>query len=87
METLRFNLKLCKAGEISLRNLPLKKGDDVEVMVIYDQKKSSGKKTTASRLLKTDTVGLWANRKDIPDSIGFARSLRQKAQTRGLLII
>jgi len=82
MEALRFNLKLCKSGEISLRNLPLRKGDDVEVMVIYDHKKTPPKKSTAARLLKTDAVGLWADRKDIRDSIRFARSLRQKAQQR-----
>ena len=84
MEALRFNLKLIKKGQIFLQNLPLKKGEDVEVMVIYEHKKKSLKKSAASAILKSELIGLWSKRKDIGDSIAFARALRQQAQSRGL---
>lgn len=34
-------------------------------------------------LLKSKLVGMWANRKDIGDSVEFARKLRNQAQSRG----
>ncbi|MEW5988335.1 MAG: hypothetical protein AB1791_17025 [Chloroflexota bacterium] len=37
---------------------------------------------TANDLLQSGLVGLWADRQDIPDSVSFARQLRQQAEHR-----
>lgn len=37
---------------------------------------------TASDLLQSELVGLWADRSDIGDSVSFARQLRQQAEHR-----
>ncbi len=38
---------------------------------------------TGKELLNSRLVGMWAKRKDIGDSITFARKLRDQAQSRG----
>ncbi|HLO14927.1 MAG TPA: hypothetical protein VK206_08860 [Anaerolineales bacterium] len=38
---------------------------------------------TGKDLLNSRLVGMWAKRKDIGDSITFARKLRDQAQSRG----
>ena len=38
---------------------------------------------TARDLLQSGLVGLWADRKDIEDSLTFARRLRKQAEQRG----
>jgi predicted DNA-binding antitoxin AbrB/MazE fold protein len=44
---------------------------------------SDAKRTlSASDLLRSDLVGLWAERTDISESREFARRLREQAQTR-----
>jgi hypothetical protein len=40
------------------------------------------KELTASDLLQSDLVGLWADREDIGDSVQFARKLREQAEHR-----
>jgi len=37
---------------------------------------------TASDLLQSNLVGMWANRKEISDSLEFARQLRHTAEHR-----
>jgi hypothetical protein len=37
---------------------------------------------TAAELLDSGVVGIWADRKDIGDSVEYARQLRQRAQQR-----
>lgn len=41
------------------------------------------KPLTGKLMLKSRLVGMWAKRKDIGDSIAFARKLRAQAQSRG----
>ena len=41
------------------------------------------KPLTGKDLLKSGLVGMWAKRKDIGDSVAFARKLRAQAQSRG----
>jgi hypothetical protein len=41
------------------------------------------KPLTGRDLLKSGLVGMWSNRKDIGDSVTFARKLRTQAQSRG----
>jgi len=38
---------------------------------------------TAGDLLASDPLGVWAHRKDVGDSLKFARSLRRRAEHRG----
>jgi hypothetical protein len=41
------------------------------------------KPLTGKDLLNSGLVGMWAKRKDIGDSVAFARNLRAQAQSRG----
>ena len=41
------------------------------------------KPLTGKVMLKSNLVGMWAKRKDIDDSVAFARKLRAQAQSRG----
>ena len=41
------------------------------------------KPLTGKMMLKSGLVGMWAKRKDIGDSVAFARKLRAQAQSRG----
>ena len=43
---------------------------------------SSAKPRTAQDMLQSELVGLWADRDDITDSLGFARQLRRQAEYR-----
>ena len=44
---------------------------------------STEKPMTGADLLKSGLVGMWAKRKNIGDSLEFARDLRKKAEKRG----
>ena len=41
------------------------------------------KQLTARELARSNVVGLWADRRDIGDSVAFARRLRKQAESRG----
>ena len=72
-----------KDGELVVKNLPCKKGQTVEMILIV-QPRSNGKKhrMTAKALLRSQLVGLWSERRNIKDSPAYARMLRTKAQRR-----
>lgn len=55
-----------------------------EVQVTVEPAPSAGKQRamSASDLLHSGLVGMWADRTDIGDSREFARRLREQAQTR-----
>jgi hypothetical protein len=53
-----------------------------EVRVTVEAVPPAGKMMTASDLLDSDLVGMWAERTDIGDSREFARRLREQAQSR-----
>jgi type III secretory pathway lipoprotein EscJ len=82
MEAIKINKIIEKDGEISLKDLPVKKGQHVEMVILL---KSSGKPKkrfmTARDLLNSDLIGMWKDR-DIKDSVAYARQLREEAQTR-----
>ncbi len=44
------------------------------------------KPITGRDLLKSGVAGMWAGRKDIGDSLEYARRLRAQAQTRGRVL-
>jgi hypothetical protein len=71
-------------GLVSLRSRKLKAGTRAEVIVLVEAAETTAEKSmTGADLLKSGLVGIWAERKDIGNSLEFARQLRQKAEKRG----
>ena len=50
---------------------------------LIERVRQVNKPLTGKEMLKSRLVGMWAKRKDIGDSIAFARRLRAQAQYRG----
>jgi hypothetical protein len=83
MQELHLQKVVEKSGELFLKDLPFKKGQNLDLIVFPHSAKTNGKKKlTAAELLNSELVGLWKNRNDIDDSVSFARTLREKAQKR-----
>ncbi len=83
MEAIRLHQVVEKDGELIVTDLPCKKGEAVEVIILTE----SGAETprfsrTAKQLRDSALVGLWKDRQDIGASSVFARQLRGKAQRR-----
>lgn len=49
---------------------------------LIERVRQVNKPMTGKDLLKSGLVGMWAKRKDLGDSVPFARKLRSQAQTR-----
>lgn len=49
---------------------------------LIERARRGNRPMTGRDLLKSGVVGMWANRKDITDSVEYARNLRAQAQTR-----
>ncbi len=82
MEAIRFHKIIEKDGEISLKDLPVKKGQQVEMVILLENSDKTQKKyMTAKDLLNSGLAGLWKDR-DIKDSVAYARELREQAQNR-----
>jgi hypothetical protein len=83
----RQKVTVKQGGVINFRSQTLKAGDIAEVIVLVenDAKKAKGKIVTAADMLQSDLFGLWADRKDINDSLEYARSLRKQAEHRGAI--
>jgi hypothetical protein len=72
-----------KDGEIVITDLPCKKGQAVEMIILLEPMAVSGhSQSTARHLLQSELVGLWKDRQDIEDSATYARQLREQAQRR-----
>lgn len=82
MSAVRKHAVVEQDGELVIRDLPYKKGDRVEVIVLGEEQAAERKGMTAGEFLKSPLVGLWADRTDIGDSSEFARDLREKGQRR-----
>ncbi len=82
MEAIRVRQTLSRNGELTLRNLPILKGQDVEVLLLFPPIKIKPSHLTARTLLNSELIGLWKDRADIDDNLKFARLLRKKAQKR-----
>lgn len=83
MEAVRLHRILEKDGELLITDLPCKKGQPVEIIVLPEPPTlSQPPRLTAKQLLESDVVGLWQDREDITDSAAFARHLREHAQQR-----
>jgi len=82
MEAIRINKLVEKDGEISLTDLPVRKGQQVEMVILLKTPDKPKKKImTARDLLNSDLIGMWKDR-DIKDSVAYARQLREQAQNR-----
>jgi hypothetical protein len=83
METIRRQQTIQKKGELTIRNLPVEAGQQVEVLLLISTPEQSSKpRLTARQLLESGLIGLWQDRQDISDSAAYARQLREKAQQR-----
>ena len=83
MEAIRIRTVVKKDGEILVTKLPYKRGQRVEMILLAESSvgtEHSGLK--ASRLLRSEIIGLWKDREDIEDSVVYARQLREQAQRR-----
>lgn len=83
MNAIRLHKVLEHDGELVLTGLPYRKGQKIELIVlseILDQ--AQPPLLTADKLLHSEIVGLWKERKDIVDSSAYARQLREQAQRR-----
>lgn len=83
MEAIRMQQTIRKRGELTIRNLPVEKGQHVEVLLLFTPSEVSKRsRLTARQLLHSGLIGLWKERQDITDSAGYARQLREEAQRR-----
>ncbi len=82
MQVLRFQRTVEKNGEIHLANLPVVKGQQAELLLLYSPQVERKKRLTARQLLNSSLIGLWQDRTDITDSVVYARQLREQAQKR-----
>lgn len=84
MEAVQVHQVIAKDGEIRITGLPYKKGQAVEVIVLFPSAASRPRaRLTVGRLRKSGLIGLWQDRDDIGDSSVYARQLREEAQDRG----
>jgi len=83
MEAFRKSALVEEDGKVTISGLPYKKGDRVEVILLKSGRAGKRRGMTARELLDSGLVGIWADRDEISDSSEFARSLREKAETRG----
>ena len=83
MEAIRVQQTVQKSGELVIRNLPVEKGQRVEVLLLFGMPEDTTRpRLTARQLLNSGLIGLWQERQDITDSASYARQLRQQAQRR-----
>jgi hypothetical protein len=82
MQALRFQQTVQRSGEIHLANLPVVKGQQVELLLLFSPPARRKKRLTARQLLNSGLIGLWQGRTDITDSMMYARQLREQAQSR-----
>ena len=83
---LRQKVTVRRGGWISLRFKALKAGEKAEVIVLVEPEDAShnaasAEPVSASKLLSSGLVGIWS-KKDIGDSLEFARTLRSIAEKR-----
>jgi hypothetical protein len=82
MDALRIYTTIEQDGEIRLSNLPLKRGQRVELIVRPAREFTERPALTAEQLLASSLVGLWADWDNLGDSTAAARQLREAAQRR-----
>jgi hypothetical protein len=84
MEAVRIKQVLAQDGEVTITDLPYKKGQIVDVIVLRQPSRiGSGPRLTVGALRRSGLIGLWQDRDDIRDSSQYARRLREQAEQRG----
>ncbi|HOC70346.1 MAG TPA: hypothetical protein PLL36_05220 [Candidatus Hydrogenedentes bacterium] len=83
MNTITVEQRITVDGEITVKGLPIKRGQYVEVIVVPHEEKTQEKEPlTVHRLKQSGLIGLWKDREDITNSASYARLLREQAQLR-----
>ena len=84
MEAIRLQQVVQEDGELYIPNLPVVKGQQVEVVLLLRSlpAKVKRRRMTASQLINSELIGLWKERTDITDSLSYARQLREQAERR-----
>jgi hypothetical protein len=82
MEAVRIEQILKKDGEIEVTDLPYKKGQLVEIIVLPQENPRKRPQLTAGQFRKSGLIGMWKDRDDIQDGSVYARQLREQAQKR-----
>ncbi len=70
-------------GKAIIPDEPLHLPVDLPLTVHVDAGVPPEKSITGAELAKSGFAGLWKGRKDIGDSVAYARKLRRLAETRG----
>ena len=84
MEVVRREEVIVKDGQIRLTDLPYKRGDRVEIIVLPRGREAGPRvRLTVGQLRRSGLIGLWKDRTDIEDSSAYARRLRERVQQRG----
>ena len=78
-DIIRIQATIERDGEVHLSNLPVKRGQQVELSIQITSVPVDGPRLTAQQLLASDLLGMWQDRMDIGDSITYARELRERA--------
>ena len=81
MEAIRVEQVMIQDGQLVLRDLPYKRGQVLEVIVVpwHPVVRSQ---LTVGQLRRSGLIGMWKERADIVDSSKYARRLREQAQQR-----
>jgi hypothetical protein len=83
MEAVRRSAVIGENGELVVRDLPFRKGQHIEIIVLAEpDRQAESRALTATALLESGLVGLWKDRGDIGDAATYARQLREQAQHR-----
>ena len=84
MEAIRFHQVIAEDGEVVITDLPYKKGQAVEIILLLQPTRITPRsRLTVRQLRQSGLIGLWKDRNDIRDSAVYARRLREQAQKRG----
>lgn len=81
MEAIHIQKALKKDGEILVTGLPYKKGDEIDMILLFDRTEKKPK-LTARTIIQSEMIGLWKNRKNLLNSPLYARQLRDQSQNR-----
>ncbi len=81
MEAIRVEQVMIQDGQLVLRDLPYKRGQVLEVIVV-PWPSTMRSQLTVGQLRRSGLIGMWKERADIVDSSKYARRLREQAQQR-----
>ena len=67
-------------GRLVLEDEAFREGESFEVVALSSTVPKLGKTGTIGDLLRSEAVGMWADRDDIGDSVEYAHRLREEMQ-------